>query len=100
MKWLSVPFTNKTTFNMQIKKNIAISESGYICNPSSGESFSINPTGVEIFNFIKEGKTYEEIEQLVLEKYNTDKDTFDKDYHDFIGFLKQYHLLDYGEKEN
>ena len=86
---------------MQIKKNIAISESGFIFNPSTGESFSINPTGTEIFNYIKEGKEYDEIQQLFLEKYNTDKDTFDKDFHDFIGFLKQYQLIEaHGEKEN
>ncbi len=86
---------------MKIKKNVAISESGYIFNPSTGESFSVNPTGIEIFNMIKEGKKYEEIEQLILEKYNTDKDTFEKDYQDFLGFLKHYLLLDSnGEKED
>jgi len=86
---------------MKIKNNIAISESGFIFNPSTGESFSVNPTGVEIFNLIKEGKKIEEIEQLILEKYNTDKDTFEKDYHDFIGFLKQYLLIDtHDEKED
>lgn len=85
---------------MKIKKNIAISESGYIFNPSTGESFSVNPIGIEIFNFIKEGKQFDEIEQLVLSKYNTDKDTFDKDYHDFIGFLKQFILLEQDEEKD
>ena len=41
---------------MKIKKNVAISESGYIFNPSTGDSFTVNPIGIEIFNMIKAGK--------------------------------------------
>lgn len=86
---------------MKIKKNVAISESGYIFNPSTGESYSINPTGFEIFNMIRDGKNFDEIEQLIIKKYNTDKTTFEKDYNDFLGFLKQYLLIDTNdEKEN
>ena len=84
---------------MKIKKNIAISESGYVFNPSSGESFTVNPIGIELVNMIREEKTFEEISKTLLTKYNTDSDTFEKDYHDFIGFLKLYHLLENEEKQ-
>jgi len=84
---------------MRIKKNIAISESGYVFNPSSGESFTVNPIGIELVNMIREEKTFEEISKTLLTKYNTDIDTFEKDYHDFIGFLKLYHLLENEEKQ-
>lgn len=84
---------------MKIKKNIAISESGYVFNPSSGESFTVNPIGIELVNMIREEKSYEEISKTMLTKYNTDIDTFEKDYHDFIGFLKLYLLLENEEKQ-
>ncbi len=84
---------------MRIKNNVAISESGYVFNPSTGESFSINPVGVELFNMIKEERSYEEISKVILSRYNTDKDTFEKDYNDFIGLLKQYMLLDNNHAE-
>ncbi|MCF8368308.1 MAG: PqqD family protein [Bacteroidales bacterium] len=79
---------------MKIKQNIAISESGYVFNPSTGESFSINQTGVEIFNMLKEGKSYEEISAIFSKKYNADKDTFEKDYNDFTGILQQHLLVE------
>lgn len=79
---------------MKIKKNVAISESGYIFNPSTGESFSVNPTGIEIFNLLKSEKSFDEISGIFLKKYNTEKDTFEKDYNDFIGVLKQYLLIE------
>ncbi|OQX76284.1 MAG: hypothetical protein B6D61_09035 [Bacteroidetes bacterium 4484_249] len=79
---------------MNIKKNIAISETGYIFNPSTGESFSVNPIGIEIFNMLKDGKSYEEISKTILSKYNTDEDTVEKDYNDFIGVLQQHLLIE------
>jgi hypothetical protein len=79
---------------MKIKKNVAISESGYVFNPSTGESFTVNPIGIELVNMIRDEKSYEEISKTILTRYTTDVDTFEKDYHDFIGFLKLYHLLE------
>ncbi len=84
---------------MKIKKNIAISESGYVFNPSSGESFTVNPIGIELVNMIRDEKSYEEISRTMLAKYNTDNDTFEKDFQDFIGLLKSYQLLENEDKQ-
>jgi hypothetical protein len=46
---------------MNINKNIAISDSGFIFNPSSGDSFSTNQVGLEIIRLLKEGKKKEDI---------------------------------------
>jgi hypothetical protein len=83
---------------MRIKSNIAVSESGYVFNPSTGESFSVNPIGIEIFNLIKEGDSFEEISGKILSDYITEKDTFEKDYSDFIALLRQFQLLENGDE--
>jgi len=41
---------------MRIKDNIAVSASGLIFNPDTGESFTVNPMGAEIISKLKEGK--------------------------------------------
>ena len=79
---------------MKIKKNVAISDSGFIFNPDTGESFSANPIGLEMLEMLRDGMEYEEIRKNVLDKYKSDKDTVEKDYHDFITMLKQYNLID------
>ena len=84
---------------MKIKKNIAISESGYVFNPSSGESFTVNPIGIELVNMIRDEKSYEEISRTMIAKYNTDNDTFEKDFQDFIGLLKSYQLMENEDKQ-
>lgn len=84
---------------MKIKKNIALSESGFVFNPSTGESFSVNPIGIEIFNALKEEQAYEEIQQMMLSKYNTDVDTFEKDYNDFTQLLNSFQLIESSNEE-
>ncbi len=79
---------------MKIRKEIAISETGFVFNPSSGESFTVNSVGIELFNYIKEEKTYEEIRDLMLAKYDTNEGAFEKDYQDFRAIMEFNNLLE------
>ena len=85
---------------MKLKKNVAVSESGLLFNPVTGESFSVNPIGVEILNLLREENTDEQIYSSILAKYSIDKSTFEKDYEDFIGILTHNNLLEKHEETN
>jgi acyl-homoserine lactone acylase PvdQ len=84
---------------MKIKRDIAISDSGFVFNPASGESFTANGIGIELFNYIKEGKSYEEIRDLMLEKYDTNEAAFEKDYQDFTAVMEYNNLLEESDNE-
>jgi hypothetical protein len=84
---------------MRLKKNIAISESGFIFNPGTGDSYSLNQIGIEIFDMLKQGKTDSEITQELLEKYEVDRVSIDKYYYDFLAMLLQYQLIDDNGKD-
>jgi hypothetical protein len=84
---------------MKIKKNIAISDSGFIFNPGTGESFSMNPIGVEIMNLLKDDKSKDEIKKVILEKYQTDEASFEKDFYDFVNVLHHYQLGEQDEEK-
>jgi hypothetical protein len=79
---------------MRINKKIAISESGFVFNPTRGDSFSTNPIGLEIVNMLKAGKSREEIREYILQTYQTNEATFEKDFYDFVQQLKQHNLID------
>ena len=79
---------------MRLKKNIAISESGFVFDPDSGDSYSMNPIGLEILTMMKEGKEQGDIFNFVLKKYDVERDTFENNYYDFINTLRQFNLLD------
>ena len=79
---------------MKIKSNIAISESGFMFDPYSGDSYNLNPTAVEIIKLLKAGKSNDEIIEYFIQKYDVDKFTFEQNLYDFLAMLGHYDLVD------
>ena len=76
-----------------IKKNIATNEFGFVFNPATGDSFSSNPIAAEIIQLMKENNSLNEIKKTLLDKYEVDKMTIEKDVDEFVDMLKQHNLL-------
>lgn len=79
---------------MKVRKNIAISESGFVFDPTTGESFNLNETGAEMLQLMKQDKCDEEFQKYFLKKYTVDAATLERYYIDFVGMLKQFNLLE------
>ena len=78
---------------MKLKDNIAVSNSGFVFNPTTGDSFSVNPIGEFMIQLLKEGKEKEDIVSEVIEAYKIDADTVEKDLYDFTNMLATYKLI-------
>jgi hypothetical protein len=76
-----------------IKKNIATNEFGFVFNPATGDSYSSNPVAADIIQLMKDGSSLNEIKKTLLDKYDVDKRTIEKDVDDFVGILKENNLL-------
>jgi len=79
---------------MKIKRNIAISDSGFVFDPSSGDSFSTNPIGLEIIRMLKENKSAQDIKASIIKDYMIDEVSFEKDYYDFVNMLGKLKLVE------
>jgi len=82
---------------MKIKKDIAVSDSGFVFNPATGDSFSVNPIGMEIIKLMKEGKNLKEVSSFVTDNYNVEEKTIEKDLQDFIEMLQHYSIKEENE---
>lgn len=78
---------------MNLKNNIAVSDSGFVFNPASGESFSVNPIGLEMLNLLRQGLSQEEIVLSIEKNFQAEKTNIERDFNDFIDMMKQYHLV-------
>jgi len=83
---------------MKINKNLALSDSGFVFNPSNGDSFSTNPIGMEIIKLLKEGKRVEDVKATIVKTYNIDEATVERDCYDFVNMLSKFKLSDGDEK--
>ncbi len=78
---------------MELNRNIAISESGFIFNPLTGDSFSANPVGHDIIRLLKEEKDKDAIIKELHKKYDIERSVLEKDLYDFLLMLRNYQLL-------
>ena len=79
---------------MQIKRNIAISETGFLFDPGSGDTYTLNPVGLEIFEYMRNGKSPEEITSLITNKYDVEASVFERYLYDFTAMLKHFQILE------
>jgi len=82
---------------MRLKKNIALSESGFVFDPSTGDSYSLNEEAKEIVRLMNENKSAGEITDSMVDLYDIDRPGFEKYYFDFVGTLKQFRLIEEDE---
>lgn len=80
---------------MKIKKSIAVSKSGFIFNPSTGDSYTVNQIAAEILELLKESDSLEKVKAEILKNYDVDEKFLDEDLNDFAAHLQQLGLTEY-----
>lgn len=79
---------------MRIRKNIAVSDEGFLFNPATGDSFSTNGIGSEIINLLKQDKSTHEIIDEISGNYDVDRMLLERDLDEFTALLKDYSILE------
>ncbi len=80
---------------MKLIKNIALSDTGFVFNPTTGDSFSVNPIGLSILRDFKDKKSEAQIKSRLLDEFQTDKETIEKDLYDFMKMIEQLNLTEH-----
>lgn len=76
-----------------ISENIAISDSGFVFHPVTGETFTLNPIGKEILSQIQNGKSLNEISIEITEKFDIEANIVERDLEDFLSQLKNFGII-------
>ena len=79
---------------MNIRKDIAISDNGFVFDPVTGESFSLNPIGVEILSLYKDGNSKSIIIEVLFKKYDVPEIELEKSISDFEKMINDYNLIE------
>jgi len=76
---------------------LAINDEGFIFDPETGNSFTVNKTGLFIIKLLKEGKSEDEIVSCLTNEFEVSEEEAKQDLLDFIEQLKILGLL--GDKD-
>jgi PqqD family protein of HPr-rel-A system len=80
---------------MKIKGNIAVSESGFVFDSNTGESYHLNNVAISILNHLKQNLSESELKTRIKTEYDVEADELDSTIYDFIYKLREYNLLEY-----
>jgi len=72
---------------------LAISDSGFIFDPTTGHSFTTNSVGIDILELLKKGLENQEIIDELLDQYDVSENELEVDVMDFIHNLKNFYLI-------
>lgn len=79
---------------MKLKKNIAVSETGFLFDPNTGESYNLNKTGQFIVKLLAEKMSEEQVMNAVMEKYEIEPIAYQRYMDDFSVMLKQFGIIE------
>ena len=74
-------------------KNLAISDTGFIFDPFSGKTFTVNEVGMVIIQSLKNGEDVGLIQNRIMEEFDTTLDQLERDISDFLIQLKEQSLI-------
>lgn len=83
---------------MKINRSLAISDNGFIFNPNTGDSFSVNDLGLTILQQIREGHTKSEIVNHLLDTYQVEKAVVEKDMDEFLKMARTHQLVTFTDE--
>jgi len=72
---------------------LAINDEGFVFDPSSGESFTVNSTGLDILKELKEDRTQEDIADILARRYGVNLRDAERDVADFTDRLRTFQLI-------
>lgn len=73
-------------------KNLAISENGFIFDPQTGQSYTVNTTGYSILQYLKQELPVGEVTERIMDEYEVSRAEAERDVIDFQEALKAMRL--------
>ena len=71
-----------------VLERLALSNSGFLFDPVSGHSFTLNETGRRILGILQRTRDLKELKGQLLAEYEVDESTLDRDLLEFLGSVR------------
>jgi len=69
-------------------QRLAVSESGFVFDPVSGHSFTVNETGLAILRALQKDRRVDALKDTLQSEFEVDSTTLDRDLLEFLGSLR------------
>ena len=73
-------------------QNLALSDTGFLFDPTTGNTYTLNETGTFLLKLLKEGKSKEEMLEQLLVEFEVDAEQAERDVTDLLLQLREFGL--------
>ena len=73
--------------------DLAISDSGFVFDPYSGATFSVNASGLAVLRLLKEGVPRTELLDRLRDEFDVRGGDLQRDVDEFVGLMRRHDLL-------
>jgi PqqD family protein of HPr-rel-A system len=73
--------------------SLAVNHDGFVFDPSTGDSFVLNQTGLIVLQGLQDGSDEMQIAREVAEQFDVTEEGAQRDVGDFVSRLKTLHLI-------
>ena len=70
-------------------KNLALSDTGFLFDPSTGNTYTLNETGLAILRAVQNGKNKKQIIKMICDEYEVSTEQIERDLADMLIQLKE-----------
>lgn len=74
----------------EVLGRLAVSESGFVFDPSTGHNFTVNETGVTLLRLLQKGLRLDQLIAALAEEYDGDPREMERDVLEFAGALREH----------
>ena len=74
-------------------KNLMLNDNGFGFDPSSGFTYNLSLTGLEVIHWLKEGLSEKQIVENICADYEVERRNAERDVNSFVASLAKYGLI-------
>ena len=78
---------------MQRLRSLALNPDGFAFDPTTGESYTLNATGLAVLEGLRDGLSADELTAMLTERFEVATDEASRDVDDFLDHLRTFRLL-------
>ena len=71
-------------------KRLALNDSGFVFDPMTGQSFTVNPCGLELLKLMQKQSDAELIKFQILQDFEVNAEALERDFLEFTEQLRRY----------
>lgn len=74
----------------EMLRHLAVSESGFVFDPSSGHNFTLNDTGLRLLRLLQQGRRLDQVLAELGGEFSGDPREMERDILEFVSILREY----------